>query len=60
MITLRDFFAATALQGALAGGTEETRFHQDIIDDYANLAYAFADAMLLRSHNAPRQPRESE
>jgi hypothetical protein len=62
VITLRDHFAAAALQGLLAAGTRETTFQEDsgLIDNYADLAYAFANAMLLRSHNAPRQPRESE
>ena len=62
MITLRDHFAVAALTGLLSGaiaGAERATF-KSVIDSYADLAYALADAMLLRSHNAPRQPRESE
>jgi hypothetical protein len=60
MITLRDHFAAAALTGLLAAGTRETTYFREdfgLIDAYADLAYAFAAAMLLRSHNAPHQSR---
>jgi hypothetical protein len=55
-MTLRDYFAAAALQGILAGDMfkelgDMMQEENDEIDDaqvYANLAYLYADALLKR------------
>ena len=59
-LSLRDYFAAAALQGLLASGTgvivavTQARSHDP--DEVANAAYAYADAMLKeRETNAERQ-----
>lgn len=46
--TLRDIFAAHALQGILAGGFADTIPHDDVGggSDAAFFAYNYADAML--------------
>jgi hypothetical protein len=43
-MTLRDYFAAKAMQGIAARQTEEYFF--ETVEDLANAAYAHADAML--------------
>ena len=43
-MTLRDYFAAKALQGMLTCQSEETGFYE--VKDAASEAYKFADAML--------------
>lgn len=42
-MTLRDYFAAKAMQGFIANKDRPMTFHPD---DYAAYAYAIADAML--------------
>ncbi|MFH3156350.1 hypothetical protein ACTM9O_26250 [Citrobacter freundii] len=48
-MTLRDYFAAKAMQGFIANKDRPTTFHPD---DDAGYAYAIADAML-RAREAP-------
>ena len=46
-MSLRDYFAAKALQGMLCNGFLPARFTKDTADwDYVKAAYALADAML--------------
>jgi hypothetical protein len=47
-MSLRDYFAAAALQGILAGGFADTVPHDDVRGgrDAAFFAYQYADAML--------------
>lgn len=46
-MTLRDYFAAKALQGLLADPNSfDVKEDEDAADIYAEHAYAFADAML--------------
>lgn len=45
--TLRDFFAAAALQGILSNDSVHYQIQNDyILDDAAKRAYEFADSML--------------
>jgi len=49
-MTLRDYFAAKAMQGLIAGADDEIREYLDNLDDpmtnLATAAYLMADAML--------------
>lgn len=46
-MTLRDYFAAKAMQGMIvAGHDSEMRGHPDWEDEFARIAYRTADAML--------------
>ena len=45
-MTLRDYFAAKALQGILAGGDEGGFLEHEAIDALARQVYGMADAML--------------
>lgn len=45
-MSLRDYFAAAALQGILAAGTVWTNIARDQGQSGPALAYAYADAML--------------
>jgi hypothetical protein len=48
-ISIRDYFAAAALQGLMAASksTEHGRVYAVDAPDWANIAYQYADAMLL-------------
>ena len=46
-MTLRDFFAASALQGAIAHGLfNDAKAHKSYAEYLSSIAYAYADAML--------------
>ena len=44
-MTLRDYFAAKAMQGIIAN-SEHSHIRRDELEIYANFAYAMTDAML--------------
>ena len=46
-MTLRDYFAASALQGAIAHGLfNDAKAHKSYAEYLSSIAYAYADAML--------------
>ena len=46
-MTLRDYFAANALQGAIAHGLfNDAKAHKSYAEYLSSIAYAYADAML--------------
>lgn len=52
-MTLRDYFAAAALQGLLAAPDDgNLRTIEDHQEHYADIAYGYADAMLRARENA--------
>ena len=57
-MSLRDYFAAAALQGILAGGFADTIPHDDVGGgrDAAFFAYQYADAMLAARDTQEEQP----
>jgi hypothetical protein len=44
----RDLIALIILHGLLSAGDPDSTFHDDLIASFADLAYAFADAMIKR------------
>lgn len=56
-MTLRDYFAAKALVGILAGGFSGTEPHDDVEGgrQVAEFAYQYADAMLRVRDRSPQE-----
>jgi hypothetical protein len=52
-MSLRDYFAAAALQGIIAANDRTAKFDnpKEILTCYSKTAYAFADAMLAEREN---------
>ena len=46
-MTLRDYFAAKAMQGLFAANAEHTHNDEDIFDVVADASYKAADAMMV-------------
>jgi len=56
-MSLRDYFAAKALQGMLAGCPDEPRIRSSMNGQlWAQAAYAMADAMLAARNSQPTNP----